>query len=347
MIYLFIAGTVLALLLSFLCSLTEAALYAVPAGYIRHQEELGRRSGKVLARFKGNMAQPISSILVVNTLAGTGGAAVAGWAAGSVFGDGIVVLFTCAFTLGILYIGEIIPKLIGVTYSRRIASFMALPLAGIVSITSPLVWIAEGISRCVKRGPDQKTLSPHEFLSMAALGTEEGVLDRFEGSVIANVVGLDRLLVKEVLTPRVRVFRKQEEILLSEVEGELTDWHYTRVPLFAADNEDNLTGYVMQRDIYRELIKGQKQRMLREIARPLKTVPEVMRVDQLLLKMFEEKEMICAVVDEYGGLAGIITLEDIIEEIVGREIVDEYDHLRAFKQILRLGKARKKPAAKT
>jgi CBS domain containing-hemolysin-like protein len=172
---------------------------------------------------------------------------------------------------------------------------------------------------------------------MAKLGHEEGVLDHLEGSVIRNVVGLDRRLVKDVLTPRVVVFRLGENTVLSDIREEMMDWSHTRVPLFPEDNQDNITCYVIQRDLFRNLIKGETDARLKDLARPLTTVTEFMRTDKLLLQMFETRESMCSVVDEHGAFAGIVTLEDIMEEIVGREIVDEYDlvsDLRSYAQIL-------------
>ena len=188
-------------------------------------------------------------------------------------------------------------------------------------------------------------MSHQEILSMAAIGKEEGALDDLEGSVISNVISLDEELVKDLLTPRVVVFRLDKDTKLSEVAADIGEWNFSRVPLFSKKEPDHLTAYVNQRDIYRELLAGNVDETLEDLARPLKTVPELMRADKLLLTMFEEKEHICAVVDEHGGLAGIITLEDIIEEIVGIEIVDEYDSvsdLRTFAKLQKFIKQKRK-----
>jgi CBS domain containing-hemolysin-like protein len=133
------------------------------------------------------------------------------------------------------------------------------------------------------------------------------------------------LLVRDILTPRVVVFRVSEKLTIGEIEGDLLNWEYTRVPLYSEDDPEHLTRYVRQRDIYREIIRGNHSSTLKDISRPLTTVPELARVDKILFQMFEKGEQIYAVVDEHGGLAGLVTLEDIIEEVVGHEIVDEYD----------------------
>jgi CBS domain containing-hemolysin-like protein len=323
----------------------EATLYAVPLPHVRHMAESGARRGKILLDFKSNIQRPIAAILILNTAANTMGAAVAGWAVAQLYGESGLLIFSILFTLTILYCSEILPKVIGVVYSRQIAGIIAYPLAILIKLLIPLIAVSNLISSFLsKEAASQPKVSLDEVISMAALGTEEGALDRFEGSVITNVIGLDKLLVREVLTPRVVVFRLDQEIKLDGLKESIANWRHSRVPIFSESDPDHLTGYVNQRDIFRELIRGNTNLRLSDLARPLKAVPELMSVDKLLLQMFEEKEQICAVVDEHGGLAGIITMEDIIEEVVGREIVDEYDavsDLRTFAQVLRFARQRK------
>lgn len=180
---------------------------------------------------------------------------------------------------------------------------------------------------------------------MATLGIEEGALDDLEGEVIANVIGLDQILLKDVLTPRVVVFRMKEEQTLASLRDEVAEWTFSRVPLYSEEDPDHLTSYVTQRDVYRELLKGNDSISLSEISRPIHVVPELMRADELLLRMFREKEHICSVVDEHGSLAGIITLEDVLEELLGHEIIDEYDtvsDLRTLAKIMNAIQSRRK-----
>lgn len=336
MYWILIGSITLSILVSACCSLMEAALYAVPYPFVKHRAELGGRSGKILLRFKNSMRSPIAAILILNTIANTAGASVAGWAVGEIFGSHYLAIFSVCFTLAVLYMSEILPKMVGVVYCKSVASFVAQPLQLLVTLVKPLIMVSDLLSGAIKDENNEPKLSAQEFLSMAALGTEEGALDHLEGSVIKNVVRLDQILVKQVLTPRVVVFRLEENTTIGAVENEICNWNFSRVPIYSESNPDFLSGYATQRDIYRELIKGNRKTTLREIARPLKTVPEVLRVDQLLQQMFEEREHICAVVDEHGGLAGIITLEDIVEELIGQEIIDEYDtvsDLRTFAKL--------------
>ena len=328
--YLLVITVCLSLAIAFFCSISEAALYAVPLPHVRHLATSGKRAGKLLAEFKSDMARPITAILILNTFANTTGPAIGGAVAELLFGQSGILYFAILMSIAVLFIGEIVPKFLGVTYSRQVSAATVLPLAAVVRVCSPIIGIANVIMRRIEPEIDMPTVSHEEVLSMAAIGADEGALDHLEGSVIRNVIGLDRVLVRDILTPRVVVFRVAETSTLAEVQKELFDWNFTRVPTYREEDPDVLTGYVRQRDIYRALIKEgtDKNLPLRQIARPLQTVPELMRADKLLLKMFEDREHICSVVDEHGALAGIITLEDILEEMVGREIVDEYDVVR-------------------
>ena len=298
----------LSIVISAFSSVTEAALYAVPLTYVQHLADSGTRSGKLLLKFKENINKPITAILIFNTVSNTAGAAIAGWAAGAIFGSEALILFSVIFTLLILYFSEIIPKMAGVIFCKPISQVIIYPLYVMVFLCAPLIWISERLTKKITVKAKKEGMSIEELLSMTALGTEQGTLDRFEGSVINNVIGLDGLLVKDVLTPRIVVFRLSKDQKIKDLSAEIIDWHFSRVPLYDEDEPDNLTHYVIQRDIYREIIKGDKEKSLVSLARPLKIVPELMTVDKLLLDMFEEKEHICSVVDEHGGLAGIITL---------------------------------------
>jgi CBS domain containing-hemolysin-like protein len=261
------------------------------------------------------------------------------------WGEWGVLAAAGVLTAAILFMGEITPKLIGVTYSKTIAPIVAFPVLLCVKLLAPLLWVSSGISSLVKADEPQQTMSHHEVKSMAEIGQEEGALDEFEGEVIQNVIGLDEIIVREILTPRVVVFRLREDLTVAEVEKELPDWSHSRVPIYPEDDPEHLSGYVLQRDVFREAVRGNKTTTLKQIARQLPVVPELMRADRLLLRMIDKREHICAVVDEHGSLAGIVTLEDTMEELVGKEIVDEYDavaDLRTFAGLLRVVRNRRR-----
>lgn len=311
--------------LSCLCSLSEAALYSVPIGHARHLAQNGSRAGKRLVEFKEDISQPISVILIVNTFANVVGSAYSGAIVVALWGQSYLLVFSILMGLLILFFGEIVPKVAGVTYARQVAPAIALPWSAVIRLLWPLIWVSQKLSRIVEGDSGSPKVSHQELLSMAALGTEEGALDNLEGTVIANVIGLDELVVKDAMTPRVALFRVPETMTLLEASTNIAEWNFTRIPIHAEDDSDQLTGYVIQRDIFRNLIAGRSSLRLVDIKRSLKFVPEVMRLDRLLVELLADGRSLCAVIDEHGGLAGVITLEDILEEVVGKEIVDEFD----------------------
>ncbi len=334
--------TAVSLSLSFFCSIMEAALLTVPYAHVKHVADQGSRAGKKLLEFKEDIRSPIAAILLLNTVSHTIGSAVGGALVAEMFHtDSAVLAFSVIFTLALLYLAEIPPKELGVVYCRTLSVWMTYPLAFFIKLFWPLIKLSEALARFVAGDDEEPSVSLAEVLSVAAIGSEEGVLDRLEGSVIKNIIGLDRKLVKDILTPRVVVFRLEENTLVADVEEDILTWNHTRIPLYPEDEPDRIERYVLQRDVFRALVRKQNEMPLKDLARPLTTISSLMRADQLLLQMFEKREHICAVVDEHGGFAGIVTLEDVIEEIVGREIVDESDLVSDLRSYARSMYARK------
>ncbi|MCC6933956.1 MAG: HlyC/CorC family transporter [Deltaproteobacteria bacterium] len=331
--------------ISFFCSLMEAALFAVPVAHAKYHADNGSKIGKILLSYKESLAHPIAAILILNTLAHTIGAAMSGAIVTSLYGADALWMFSLIYTCAVLFLSEILPKNIGNIYNRQIAFTMVYPLKWIIIFLYPLIKIADWVALFLKGKEQDLSLSDHEFISLTQIGTEEGVLDHLQGSVIQNVIGLDHRTVKDILTPRVVVFRLSEEIKLKNIRSSIVEWNYSRVPICAEDDPEQIIGYVIQRDIYRAYLRGEEENTINHYLRKINTVPEQMRLDKLLLQMFENREAICSVVDEHAGFAGIVTLEDVIEEIVGKEIIDEYDlisDLRTYAQVLYKKKVNKK-----
>ncbi len=327
----------ISLVVSFLCSLMEAALLTVPLSYARAVADQGTRSGRLLFRFKRNSGQPISAILILNTISHTIGAAVSGALVDKLYGEPALVWFSILFTLLILYFSEIIPKQIGVVYFKQVSFLIARPLAWLIRLFYPLILTTNWAANIIQRIAEKPTVSEQEILSMTKIGSEEGVLDTLESSIVRNIILLDRVTIKQVYTPRSVVFKLEETTHLKDVREDICDWVHSRIPLFSSSEPDIITGYVNQRDLLRELLRGHLDYTLAELSRPIKTVPETMPLDRLFTNIAETREPIRVVVDEYGVFIGIVTMEDIIEEIVGKEIVDEYDivsDLRAYARIM-------------
>ena len=326
MISLFFVVT-FALIVSFICSLMESAIFSVPLPYVKYLADTGSRSGKILLSFKENMGNAISAILILNTVSHTLGASIGGGMV-SEYGPTYVVIFSIIFTILVLVLSEIIPKQIGTVYARQVSVLIAIPLKFMITVLYPFVWLTQLFSKRIGHNNEEPLVSHQEVLTMAELGHEEGVIDVFEDSVIRNVIGLDRVLVRDILTPRVVVFSMLEETTVGDLDKSVLDFPHTRIPLFSKGDPDTVKGYVTQRDIARFILEGEKDKHLKDFSRPIATVPDVMRADKLMLQMVENHEPICSVVDEHGGFAGVVTLEDLVEEIIGKEIVDEFDAVR-------------------
>jgi CBS domain containing-hemolysin-like protein len=317
----------ISLTLSFICSLMESSLLSVPYPYVKYLADSGSRRGRILMGFKEDLGVPLAAILILNTISNTMGAAVGG-AYIAQYGEKKLIAFSIVFTVLVLIVSEIIPKQLGGVYAKNVSVLIAIPLKVMTKVLSPLIWVTRIFSSRIQSDSEEPLVSHHEVLSMAELGHEEGVIDVLEDSVIRNVIGLDRILVRDILTPRVVVFSLSDMTTIGELADTLFSFPHTRIPIFSKEEPDMTRGYVTQRDVARELLEGGTQKKLHEISRPLKTVPDMMRVDKLLLEMVETQTPICAVVNEHGGFAGVVTLEDILEEIIGKEIVDEFDKIR-------------------
>lgn len=324
MLNLIILITIFSLIASFWCSLVEAALYAVPIGFVKHLSNAKVKGADILLGHKENMGPPSAAILILNNLVNISSATILGGLVASQYGEREVVGFSMLFTLSLILFGEMLPKQIGYLYCRRVSIATASPVALLAKIFTPMLFFSKVIARLIGASGQQQ-VSADEVMSMADIGNAEGSIDHLEASVIKNIVGLDKVLVRDILTPRVVVSRVEETTKLSEVRALLPTWSHSRIPLFREDDPDHVTHYVMQRDVFLALLKGEDALTVRDKARELFVVPELTRVDSLLSQLVSRGEHIAAAVDEHGGFAGIITLEDIMEEIVGREIIDEYD----------------------
>ena len=324
-------------LISALCSLAESALFSVPLGAVRASSDNGKKSAKILLKLKEDMSDPIASILILNTVAHTAGASMAGAIVGNLYGDGGLFWFSVIFTLAILYLSEIIPKQIGVIYSKEVAPLLAYPLFVLIKLLYPAIVMTKFVDHLLKRGDEAPKVTESEVLSIAKIGTEEGVLQPMTGKLISNAIHMRTRLVRDFLTPRVVVFRLDASTTFDEIKESLQDWNHTRIPIFDKSNPDYMTGFVHQKDIFRNLIKNDQNRSLSDFSRSITTVPETMTGEQVITHFFEKREHIVAVVDEHGAFVGVVTLEDVLEELLGNEIVDEYDlvsDLREYAKVL-------------
>jgi len=320
-----ILATGSAIIISAFCSIIEAVLYSVPQSQVEVMASSGKKSGLILKKLKKNIQQPITAILTLNTIANTMGAAVAGASAAVVFGEENLVWFSVFFTLIILLFSEILPKTAGVAYARILATWIAIPLNGLVKIMSPLIWLCQAVTHLIPRQEKEALVSIEEIQAVAVLGRKSGEIEPQQEKVIANILKLQDKTVRQVMTPRTVVFSLSEHLTISEALKQKEQWsRHSRVPVFDK-NQDDVVGVVLSRNVLLSLSEGNKKQKLSELTQPVHFVPEAAPLNKILIEFFEQRIHLFVVVDEYGGVTGVISLEDIIEEIVGREIIDESD----------------------
>jgi CBS domain containing-hemolysin-like protein len=333
---LFLVSVVAVLAISAVCSLTEAALYAVRMPYVRHLAESGSRAGQLLTRFKQNMEQPISAILILNTAANTAGAAVAGAQARTLFGEASLLWFSASFTLAVLLFSEIIPKIVGVAYARNLAPLVAPAVQMAIAVLYPLIWGVQRSSRFLRPRGRVYTAPEEEVQQLARLSAEEGSILPYEAELVKNVLRLDDIRARDIMTPRPVVFKLASSMTLREVAEKVKDFTHSRIPVYDASDPETWVGVVLSRSILANLAKDQFDVTLGELANPMFFV-SVQTPGHVLLKTFlKRRTHLFGVIDEYGSLAGIVTLEDVMEALIGEEIVDEADLVVDMQEVARL-----------
>ena len=329
----------LVVLTSAACSLFEAVLYSVPLSQIDVLERAGRPSGPILRTLRAQVDRPIAAILSLNTVANTGGAALAGAYASRVFDSTWIIYFSAAFTLAILLFSEIIPKTAGVVYARRLAGPIARPLQMLVLLFTPLIWLSRHITRLVAIGREADRVSDDDLLLMVRRGLRTGDLKPHEASIISNVLALEVKTAGQIMTPRTVLFTLDTGTSLADAAANTQLLQHSRVPVYD-DTPDDIVGIVHRRDILRAAAKDEFDTTLDQLMHPVHFVVETAKLDRLLHTFLEQRQHLVVVTDEFGSVSGIVTLEDVLEEILGREIVDEFDQvadLRAFARQQRAG----------
>lgn len=320
------------IVVSALCSVMEAILYAVPLSHIEAKVEQGNKSARILQKLRQRIDQPITAILTLNTFANTAGAALAGAVAARVLGNAWMGLFLGLLTLGILLLSEIIPKTIGVVYSRQLSAVIARPLLVLVWVLRPFVWLASLMTAVIARGSEHEKISQEELIVMARLSLRKGEIESSEMQVIQNILSLEDRTVQGVMTPRTVVFVLGAKKTVKEAQSREEILTHSRIPVFF-DNSEDIEGIVHRRDILNAVAKDEIELKLEELMKPVHFVLEKDRLDKVLQLFLDRSEHLFIVIDEFGGLAGVITLEDVLEEILGREIVDEFDEVTDMREL--------------
>lgn len=328
---------------SFLCSILEAVLLSVTPSYVTQQTAENSVTGKLLQQYKDDIDKPLSAILTLNTIAHTLGAIGVGAQAGHIFGDSKVSLLGInistegiiagLMTLFILILSEIIPKTIGANNWKGLAPFTVRALRVIIWILYPLVWLSKLITKMLKKDKSKSVLSRADFAAIAAVGEQSGALAKDESIIINNLLNFEKKKVRDIMTPRTVAFMVNEDTSFEEFINLSETATYSRVPVYDSD-KDHIVGMVLKDDVLISYYKGgEKDANIKEKLRPINFVSDQMALHDLFDQLTKEKQHLSVVRDEFGNVVGLVTMEDVFETLLGREIVDESDKvvdLQAF-----------------
>ncbi|MFP4024103.1 MAG: CNNM domain-containing protein [Thiohalospira sp.] len=327
LIYLFVA-----LIFSFLCSILEAVLLSITPSYIASKAKEHKKYALKLQQYKEKIDLPLAAILTINTFAHTIGAAGVGGQVQILYGNEYVSIASAIITIIILIFSEIIPKTLGANFWKQLAPFAATALTIMIySPLYPVIWLSKLITVLLSKKKIESVLSRSEFQAMAEIGVKEGIFKKEESKILLNLMVFKQIVVKNIMTPRTVVFAAPEDITIKDFYEQNEMIRFSRIPVFIDDIE-NITGYVLKDDIMQSIIEKNNQVFLKNIRRDIKVVNEKMPIIRLFYKLIEEKEHIAMVVGEYGEMVGIVTMEDIIETLLGTEIMDELDNIENMQE---------------
>ncbi len=313
-----------AVIVSFVCSVLESVLLSVTMPFVSVLEKERPKTGALLKQHKQNINKSIASILILNTIANTVGAAAVGVQAEMVFGQGALFWVSAVLTFAILFFGEIIPKTIGATFWKQLAPIAAYVIRIFIWITYPIILLTLFITDRIKKGEDGHSLSKEELLESALLSEDEGVLDEQESDIIENILKLDDIKVHDILTPRSVVFALEENLTIQDViKNEPDIFKYSRIPVYEGAI-DNVSGMVLTKQLFKQALEDDTK-LIKDIAKDIYRINEQVPVSWALDLFIEKKEHMFLVLDKYDQVEGIVTLEDCVETILGVEIVDESD----------------------
>ncbi len=346
---------------SFLCSIWEAVLLSVTPTYVSMKMQEGGATGELLNKFKNDVNAPLTAILSLNTVAHTVGAILVGASTGAAFGEGYAftipfpeldlwlfmlgpmpvsyeLIVSVVMTLAILILSEIIPKNLGATYWKQLAPFTVKALNVLVKIFTwtGFIWISNKIKKLLLRGDDPHgtALSRAEFLAMAEAQEETGQLKAEEGRILRNLMQFEALSARDVMTPRTVVVGAKEDLTIQDFYEKFDDSPFSRYPIFG-ETRDQIRGYVLKDMVYKSIIEKSEGDSIKTIMREMLLVPETTSLHKLIDMMLERREPIALVVDEFGGMEGIVTMEDAMETLLGLEIMDEMDTSQDMQDLAR------------
>ena len=323
-----------AMAISFLCSLLESTLLSTPISYLSMKEEEGDRNAILFSKLKDNPDRPLTAILSLNTIANTVGAAGVGQQAAELFGSQWFGLVSAIMTILILVFSEIIPKTIGTTRWKSLMGFATRAIRVLIFVMYPLVLLIELLTRLITPKEVESAVSREEVSAMANVAEEEGDLEEDENTIIQNLISMDEVKAFDVMTPRVVCEIAPESMTLKAFYKNKRYRHHSRIPVYA-DNDEYITGYILRMEALQLMAEDKFDLTLGDIRRDVATFDEDTPLDQIWDEMLTKDEQIAIIINEYGSFQGILTLEDVIETLLGSEIVDENDTVRDMQQLAR------------
>ena len=334
-IVLLVIYVLMALVFSFLCSVAEAVLLSITPSYIAGLRQDKPGLADRLKRLKQeNIDQSLAAILTLNTIAHTVGAIGSGAKATVVFGSAWFGLFSAVMTLMILFLSEIIPKTLGAVFWRKLVGITAFFVHSLILILFPLIWISERLTKLISQKKDQHVFSRKEFVAMAVVGEQAGHIKESESRIIRNLFRFESIKAKDIMTPRTVIVGLNQDMTVAEALDSISNSSFSRLPLYG-ENLDNITGFILKTDMLLSNTQDQKDVKLLNLKRDIMTVFSEIHLSGLLEIFLDHREHIALVVDEYGGTQGIVTLEDVVETLLGMEIVDEMDTVEDMQALAR------------
>jgi len=323
-----------ALIVSFICSILEAVLLSINQSYISLKLKDKKKYAEYLQKYKDDIEKPLTAILTLNTFANTIGAAGVGASAQTLWGNEYLTIVSAVLTISILIFSEIIPKTIGANYWRNLAPVATYILKFMIVLVYPFVLLVPFITRHLRNKVEEAEISRDEYGVITDMASEEGILEQEESKIIKNMLQFESIKAFDVMTPRTVVFSALENTTIKELYNDKSIKHFSRIPIYN-ESLDDITGYVLKEDLLFAIIKHKQNKKLKAYKRKITKVNEDIPLPVLYQLMMEKNEQIVAVVDEYRAFEGIVTMEDIVETILGIEIIDESDAIEDMQEFAR------------
>jgi CBS domain containing-hemolysin-like protein len=316
-------AVIILLIGSAVCSGAETALLSVPALKARQLAQSNHPRAKALLAIRQRINRPIATIVILNNLFNIMGSSIIGSVATKVFGDALLGVFSGVLTFLVIVFAEILPKTLAERYAEPIALMVAIPVRGLTWLLTPLVWVLEHITAPFVRGRQSPTTNETEIKLLASIGYQEGIIEEDEAEMIRRVFRLNDIRAADIMTPRVALTYLPGAQAIADLKDEILASQHSRI-LVVGENIDQVQGIVLKYELLEALVRDQPQATMGNLKRPVRFISEEARADKLLQEFQAAREHIAVVVDEYGGVSGVVTLEDVLEELTG-EIVDETD----------------------